>query len=162
MKRSMQLLLVVAGFGAAGAFPAQAQVPQIQYQAEDALSDFPDDIHMGEAAGVARNSDGEIFVYTRTGNPTISLGTSRYVSHGGARLFQFDSDGEFEREIGQNTYGTMHNRCGRHLDGGSDVRSSDQVRSGRKDRHEPEAGNDRARPPARVGKGKSTLKCNTG
>ena len=101
MKRSMQLLLgvalVVAWFASAGVVPAQAQVPQIQYRAVDALSDFPDDIHLGEAAGVARNSDGEIFVYTRTGNPTISLGTSRYVSHGGARLFQFDSDGEFER-----------------------------------------------------------------
>ena len=108
MKRSMQLLLVVAGFAAAGAFPAQAQVPQIQYQAEDALSDFPDDIHLGEAAGVARNSDGEIFVYTRTGNPYVTTGGSRYVSHGGARLFQFDSDGEFEREIGQETYGALY------------------------------------------------------
>ena len=109
MKRSMQLLLVAAGFVAAGAFPVQAQrIPQIQYQAEDALSDFPDDIHLGEAAGVARNSDGEIFVYTRTGNPSIVTGASRYVSHGGARLFQFDSDGEFEREIGQETYGALY------------------------------------------------------
>ena len=109
MKRSMQLLLVVAGFAASGAFPAQAQrVPQIQYQAVDALSDFPDDIHLGEAAGVARNSDGEIFVYTGTGNPSIVTGASRYVSHGGARLFQFDSDGEFEREIGQETYGALY------------------------------------------------------
>ncbi len=108
MKRSMQLLFVVAGFTATAALPAQAQVPQIQYQAVDALSDFPDDIHMGEAAGVARNSDGDIFVYTRTGNPSIVTGASRYVSHGGARLFQFDSDGEFEREIGQETYGALY------------------------------------------------------
>ena len=108
MKRSMQILLVVAGLTAAGVLPARAQVPQIQYRAVDALSDFPDDIHLGEAAGVARNSDGEIFVYTRTGNPSIVTGASRYVSHGGARIFKFDSDGEFEREIGQETYGALY------------------------------------------------------
>jgi len=108
MKRSMQILLVVAGLTAAGVLPARAQVPQIQYRAVDALSNFPDDIHLGEAAGVARNSDGEIFVYTRTGNPSIVTGASRYVSHGGARLFKFDSDGEFEREIGQETYGALY------------------------------------------------------
>ena len=97
MKRSMQLLVVVAGFTAAAALPVRAQIPQIQYQAEDALSGFPDDIHLGEAAGVARNSDGEIFVYTRSGNPVLTLGTSRYVTHGGSRIFKFDSDGEFDR-----------------------------------------------------------------
>jgi len=108
MKKSVQLLLVLAGFTAAATVPAQAQVPQIQYQAEDALSDFPDDIHMGEAAGVARNSDGDIYVYTRTGNPVLSLGMSRYVTHGGSRIFHFDSDGEYEGEIGQETYGALY------------------------------------------------------
>ena len=54
MKRSIPLFLVVAGFTAAAALPVRAQIPQIQYQAEDALSGFPDDIHLGEAAGVAR------------------------------------------------------------------------------------------------------------
>ena len=114
MQLSLVVAGVVAGFTAAAALPAQAHVPQIQYQAVDAFSDFPDDIHLGEAAGVARNSDGKIFVYTRTGNTSITLGTSRYVSHRGARLFQFDSDGEFEREIGQETYGALpstRNRC---------------------------------------------------
>src|SRR5690606_20854714 len=79
---TLALLTLVAGGGL-------AQVPEISYRAEDALSGFPNDIHMGEAAGVARNSDGDIYVYTRTGNPTISLGTSRYVSHGGSRIFHF-------------------------------------------------------------------------
>ena len=108
MKRLSQLLLVVVGFTVAVSFPAESQVPEIAYEAVDALSDFPDGIHLGEAAGVARNSDGEIFVYTRTGNPTIMIGVSRAVSHGGSRLFQFDSDGEFEREIGQNMYGALY------------------------------------------------------
>ena len=108
MKRSVQLLLVLAGFTAAAAIPARAQIPEIPYQAVDALSDFPDDIHMGEAAGVARNSDGDIFVYTRTGNPTLTLGMSRYVTHGGSRIFHFDSDGEYEGEIGQEIYGALY------------------------------------------------------
>ena len=58
-------------------------------------------------AGVATNSKGEIFVYTRTGHPTISIGTSRAFSHGGSRLFQFDKTGKYTREIGQDTYGFM-------------------------------------------------------
>ena len=62
---------------------------------------------MGEAAGVATNSKGDIFLYTRTGNPTITLGTSRAVSHGGSRLFQFDRTGKFVREIGQGAYGML-------------------------------------------------------
>jgi DNA-binding beta-propeller fold protein YncE len=100
-------MLVAVGLAAAGAVSAQGNVPAIPYQAEDALSGFPNDIHLGEAAGVARNSRGEIFVYTRTGNPTLSLGTSRYMSHSGSRVFKFDSRGRYEREIGQEIYGAL-------------------------------------------------------
>ena len=50
---------------------------------------------------------GDIFLYTRTGNPTMTLGTSRAVSHGGSRLFQFDRSGKFVREIGQGAYGLL-------------------------------------------------------
>ena len=54
------------------------------------LLKLPDDIYLGEAAGVATNSKGDIFVYTRTGHPTVSLGASRTFAHGGSRLFEFD------------------------------------------------------------------------
>lgn len=108
MKYSMQFILVVAGFIATALLPVQAQVPEIQFQAEDALSGFPADIHLGEAAGVARNAAGEIFVYTRTGNPSITLGASRYVAHGGSRLFKFDANGRYLREMGQETYGMLY------------------------------------------------------
>jgi sugar lactone lactonase YvrE len=90
------------------ALSAQARVPEISYTAVDALSGFPEDIHLGEVAGVARNSRGEIYVYTRTGDPTMSLGTSRYMSHFGSRVFKFDSRGRFEREIGQQIYGAQY------------------------------------------------------
>ncbi len=53
---------------------------------------------------MATNSKGDIFVYTRTGHPTISLGTSRPFAHGGSRLFQFDKTGKFVREIGKDSY----------------------------------------------------------
>jgi len=107
MRRSVQCMVVAVGFAAAGTVSAQTNAPAIPFEAEDALSGFPNDIHLGEAAGVARNSAGEIFVYTRTGNPTLSLGTSRYMSHSGSRIFKFDSRGRYEREIGQEIYGTL-------------------------------------------------------
>ena len=57
--------------------------------------------------GVATNSRGDIFVYTRTGHPTITIGTARPFAHGGSRLFQFDRNGKFVREIGKDSYGFM-------------------------------------------------------
>src|SRR5206468_10471729 len=68
---------------------------------------FPDNIYLGEAAGVATSSRGDVFVYTRTGHPTISLGGARPFAHGGSRLFQFDRTGKFVREIGQASYGFL-------------------------------------------------------
>ena len=68
---------------------------------------MPDNIHLGEVAGVATNSRGDIYVYTRTGNPTITIGTARAVAHGGGRLFQFDRTGKYVREIGQGIYGFL-------------------------------------------------------
>ena len=40
---------------------------------------LPDDIYLGEVGGVATNSRGDIFVYTRTGHPTVSMATARPV-----------------------------------------------------------------------------------
>jgi len=68
---------------------------------------FPNNIYIGEVGGVATNSKGDIFVYTRTGHPTISLGTSRPFAHGGSRLFEFDKSGKFLREIGQDSYAML-------------------------------------------------------
>jgi len=86
---------------------AQLSIPELQFDSNADLLKFPADVHMGEAAGVATNSKGDIFLYTRTGNPTIVIGTSRAVSHGGSRLFQFDRTGKFVREIGTGAYGFL-------------------------------------------------------
>jgi hypothetical protein len=106
MKRSL-LGLLVAGVMASGAIvSAQLAFPEIPYDAVDPLT-YPANLYQGEVAGVATNSKGEIFVYTRTGNPFISIGSARNVSHGGSRLFQFDASGKFVREIGQGLYGFL-------------------------------------------------------
>lgn len=103
MIRSFKLF-AVAALVAAPSLSAQAQ---IQYTAVDALSGFPDVIHLGEVAGVARNSRGEIYVYTRTGNPLMTMGTSRYIAVSSSRVFKFDPRGRYERELGQNIYGSL-------------------------------------------------------
>jgi len=82
-------------------------MPEISFDTNADPLKFPTNIHMGEAAGVATNSKGDIFVYTRTGHPTISIGTARPFAHGGSRLFQFDKNGKFVREIGQDSYGFL-------------------------------------------------------
>ena len=52
MKRTLQLLLVAAAMAPGGALSAQVGGPEIAFDAVDPLR-FPDDIHLGEAAGVA-------------------------------------------------------------------------------------------------------------
>jgi NHL repeat len=73
----------------------------------DAATDFlklPEDIYLGEVAGVGINSKGAIFVYTRTGNTNVSAGGTRVFTRGGSRLFEFNSGGKFVREIGEGVY----------------------------------------------------------
>jgi DNA-binding beta-propeller fold protein YncE len=87
------------------ALPASAQTaPEIAFDAVANPLNLPGDIYLGEVGGVATNSKGDIFVYTRTGHPTISIGTARPFAHGGSRLLQFDRDGKFVRELGKDSY----------------------------------------------------------
>jgi len=102
MKPLMQTLLAAALI-----VPAYAQVPEIKFDSVPNALQLPAGLYLGEVAGVATNSRGDVFVYTRTGHPTISIGTARPFAHGGSRLFQFDRNGAFVREIGKNSYGFM-------------------------------------------------------
>src|SRR5437762_7620683 len=68
---------------------------------------LPDAIYLGEVGGVATSSRCDVFVYTRTGHPTVSMATARPFAHGGSRLFQFDRNGKFTREIGPGVYGFL-------------------------------------------------------
>jgi DNA-binding beta-propeller fold protein YncE len=81
--------------------PAMAQeaVPQIPYESVPDFLKFPANIHLGEAAGVAVNSKGNIFVYSRSGS---SLGPA--YGNAASQLLEFTPDGNFVREIGRNLY----------------------------------------------------------
>jgi len=105
MRHNLEVLFAAALLSGISAV-AQSPVPEIAFDSADTLKP-PANIHLGEVAGVATNSKGDVFVYTRTGHPTISIGTARPFAHGGSRLFQFDKAGKFVREIGQDSYGFL-------------------------------------------------------
>ncbi len=106
MKRPICALLA-ATFVTAMPLSAQNAAPVLNFDSAPNPLVLPDDIYLGEVGGVATNSRGDIFVYTRTGHPTLSMGTARPFAHGGSRLFQFDRSGKFTREIGQGVYGFL-------------------------------------------------------
>ncbi len=83
-----------------------AQAPEIRFDSTTALLKLPANLHLGEAAGVATNSKGNVFVYTRTGEDG-TMGGSRFFTHGGSRLLEFDPTGKYLREIGAGLYGFL-------------------------------------------------------
>jgi len=73
---------------------ARAKAQGVSEIAFDSVPDFlklPSGLYLGEGIGVARNSKGQVYVYTRSGESS--------------RLFQFDQNGRFMREIGRGNYG---------------------------------------------------------
>jgi hypothetical protein len=93
MKRSILLI------GLFVAIPAFAQQPpEIRYVADPNFLKLPPDTHLGEAVGVAVNSKGHIFVFSRGNSTGPAYGASA------AQLLQFLPDGRFVREIGHNLY----------------------------------------------------------
>ena len=102
LKSSLATLLLAAAATLAG--PALAQ--DIGYQTSQPLQ-LPHDTFFGMAAGVATNSKGHVFVYTRNGEPTVTLGGSRAFAHGGSSLYEFGPDGKFIRQIGKQVYGFL-------------------------------------------------------
>ena len=95
MKRCVIAGFIVAGLLAAGPSYAQSKakaqnVPEIPFESVANFLKFPPNIYLGEGIGVATNSKGHVFVYTRSGD---------------TRLFEFDQNGNFVREIGQGLYG---------------------------------------------------------
>jgi hypothetical protein len=85
---------------------AAAQTPEIAFDGAAGLLKLPANLYLGEAAGVATNSKGNILVYTRTGEDG-AMGGSRFFTHGGSRLLEFDSTGKYLREIGTGVYGFL-------------------------------------------------------
>ncbi|MEO7190484.1 MAG: 6-bladed beta-propeller [Vicinamibacterales bacterium] len=99
-----RLLSVIVALALTTGMTAQNPVAEIPFDAADILK-LPDGVYLGEAAGVATNSHGHLFVFTRTGPAHAAVGASRTFYKGGSRLFEFDATGRFVKEIGQGIYG---------------------------------------------------------
>ena len=102
--RRLRIFSVLVFLASAGLLRAQA--PEIPFEGNISLLKPPSNVYLGEAAGVATDSKGNIFVYTRTGED-VTMGGSRFFSHGGSRLFEFDPNGKYIREIGTGIYGFL-------------------------------------------------------
>ena len=96
MKRFTLVLSLVLSF-AAGAVFAQ-EPPEIRYHSAPDFLKLPPDIYLGEVAGVAVNSKGHVFVFSRGNSTGPAYGA------GAAQLLEFDANGKFVREIGHNLY----------------------------------------------------------
>ena len=65
-------------------------VPEIPFTSVPDFFKLPPDLYFGEGIGIATNSKGHVFVYTRSGD---------------TRILEFDQNGTYVREIGQGLYG---------------------------------------------------------
>ena len=108
MRSFSKMLLVALLVLVSAPLFAQTSVPEIPFDSTPNFLKLPDNIVMGEAVGVATNSKGHVFVYTRDGTLAYTVGTSREFGRGAAaRLYEFDQNGTFIREIGHGTYSEM-------------------------------------------------------
>jgi len=94
MRSTFVVLLLMAG----SVWGQQAPVPEIRYRSVADFLKLPSDLYLGEVAGVAVNSKGHIFVFTRGNSTGPAYGASA------AQLLEFGADGKFLREIGHNLY----------------------------------------------------------
>ena len=100
MRRCLIVLCcAVAGCVVSGrAFAQQASVPEIPYESVPNFLKLPTGMYLGEASGVAVNSKGHVFVFSRGNTTGPAYGAAA------AQLLEFDPDGYFYREIGHNLY----------------------------------------------------------
>jgi hypothetical protein len=84
-------LLAAAGF-------AQQAVPEIPFDSNPDFFKLPDDLHFGETAGVAVNSQGQVYVFSRGNTTGPAYGATA------SQVLLFDKNGKFMREIGKNLY----------------------------------------------------------
>ena len=77
---------------------AQQSVPVIRFDSVPDPIKLPKDMYLGEATGVAVNSKGHVFVFSRGATTGPAYAASA------AQLLEFDQNGKFIREIGKNLY----------------------------------------------------------
>jgi sugar lactone lactonase YvrE len=98
MKLSTILLLVAIAYTTCSLCGQTSTVPEIQYRSVPDFLHLPADLYFGEVSGVAVNSKGHIFVFSRGNTTGPAYGAA------GAQLLEFGADGKFVREIGHNLY----------------------------------------------------------
>jgi DNA-binding beta-propeller fold protein YncE len=96
--RSRVLLLSLSLFFSGLLFAQSPRVPEIAYRSVPGFLKLPPDLYLAEVAGVAVNSKGHVFVFSR-GNTTGPA-----YAAAAAQLLEFSADGKFLREIGHNLY----------------------------------------------------------
>jgi DNA-binding beta-propeller fold protein YncE len=77
---------------------AQQAVPEIPFESIPDPLKLPTDLYFGEVTGVAVNSKGHVFVFSRGNTTGPAFAASA------AQLLEFAADGQFIREIGKNLY----------------------------------------------------------
>src|SRR5262245_60727042 len=68
------------------AFAQSTSAPELQFDSVPNFIKLPPDMHLGEAAGVAVNSHGNIFVYSRGGTVANAFGATA------SQILEFDRD----------------------------------------------------------------------
>ena len=102
----------------AGPAKAKATTPEIPFDSVPNFFKMPAGLYMGEGTGIATNSKGHVFVFTRSGE---------------TRLFEFDQNGTFVKEFGVGATGlrsltrsawTRTTTCGRSTKAPTSFRNS--------------------------------------
>jgi DNA-binding beta-propeller fold protein YncE len=92
------LLAMSAAVAPQSVLAQEANVPEIPYRSVPDFLKLPADLYLGEVSGVAVNSKGHIFVFSRGNTTGPAYGAAA------AELLEFGPDGRFLREMGHNLY----------------------------------------------------------
>src|SRR5438105_2857183 len=92
-------LTILFSLVCSSAFAQSTSAPELAFDSVPNFIKLPPDMHLGEASGVAMNSKGHVFVYSRGGS---SQGPA--YGNTASQILEFDRDGSFVREVGKNIY----------------------------------------------------------
>jgi len=92
-------LTVLFGLLSTSALAQSTSAPELKFDSVPNFIKLPPDMNLGEATGVAINSKGHIYVYSRGGS---SVGPA--YGNTASQLLEFDQNGSFVREVGKNLY----------------------------------------------------------
>lgn len=98
---------------------AQDSIPEISYDSVPDFLKLPSDLYLGEVAGVAVNSKGHVFVFSRGSTTGPAYGAAA------AQLLEFDRNGRYLREIGKNLYAWSYAHAVR-VDGADNIWAVDK------------------------------------